>query len=207
MLRKYRITNSKREIFCIEAQNPHEAIENLYKDHRVYIKLSDGKNATHIVELINAKRIHKNYYIVYTDTLERKPKPADYIEPMPKKQLQRIIKEFKAKGGIIAMGEEVDKHLREQNAEAVTINENIILLSSNPGRSAVYEELIHAEQYRQGKNDGTYEKRLLCEIEAQRILIKKKEEYGITDKEDKQTKLALKTYKQEYREFKKKEGK
>ena len=105
------------------------------------------------------------------------------------------------------MGEEVDKHLREQNAEAVTINENIILLSSNPGRSAVYEELIHAEQYRQGKNDGTYEKRLLCEIEAQKILIKKKEEYGITDKEDKQTKLALKAYKQEYKEFKKKEGK
>ena len=97
MIRKYRITNSKREIFSVEAQNPQEAIENLYKDHKVYIKLSDGKNATHIVELISAKRKHKNYYIVYTDTLERKPKPADYIEPMPKNNCKELLKSLKQK--------------------------------------------------------------------------------------------------------------
>lgn len=77
-----------------------------------------------------------------------------------------------------------------------------VLLTRNPGRSAVYEELIHADQYRKGKNDGSYEKRLLCEIEAQEILIKKKEEWKITDIEDKQTRLALKAYKQEYKKFK-----
>lgn len=134
--------------------------------------------------------------------LNRKPKPVDYIEPMPKKQLQRIIKDFRAKGGIIKIDEESETFLKIQNSEGSTLNKDTILLTRNPGRSAVYEELIHADQYRKGKNDGSYEKRLLCEIEAQEILIKKKEEWKITDIEDKQTRLALKAYKQEYKKFK-----
>jgi hypothetical protein len=121
---------------------------------------------------------------------------------MPKRQLQEIIKEFKSKGGVIKIDDESEKFLESQNSEAVTLNENTILLTKNPCRSAVYEELIHANQYKQGKNDGSYESRLICEIEAQKELIKRKEELQITDLEDKQTRLALKAYEEEYKNFK-----
>lgn len=35
------------------------------------------------------------------NALTRKEKPNTYIEPMPKSQLQRIVRSFKTKGGII----------------------------------------------------------------------------------------------------------
>jgi hypothetical protein len=141
-------------------------------------------------------------YRVSINKLNRKSRSANYIEPMPKRQLQDIIKEFKSKGGVIKIDDESEKFLKSQNSEAVTLNENTILLTKNPGRSAVYEELIHARQFREGKNDGSYESRLICEIEAQKELIKRKDELQITDLEDKQTRLALKAYEAEYKKFK-----
>ena len=39
----------------------------------------------------------------------RKNRPNDYIEPMPKKQLQKIIRAFKKNGGLIIISEETDK--------------------------------------------------------------------------------------------------
>lgn len=201
MERVYRIID-KSGCRTIEAETPQMAIEKLYKDYDIQIKISSQDKATHKVELIDSERRSIRYYIVSGKALNRKAKPENYIEPMPKKQLQKIVKEFKAKGGLILMNEESERHLQSQNAEAVTYNSELILLKRNPGRSAVYEELIHAEQFRQGKNDGSYEKRLLCEIEAQKELIRKKEEFGITDVEDRQTRLALKAYEEEYKEYK-----
>lgn len=46
------------------------------------------------------------------DVLTRKPKSDNYVEPMPKKQLQRIVRSFKAKGGVIQMSEETDAFLK-----------------------------------------------------------------------------------------------
>ena len=70
-------------------------------------------------------------------------------------------------------------------------------MKKSPGRAAVFEELIHATQYRQGKNDGTYKSRLLCEIEAQEKLLKYQKSYKLTKSEIKQTEKALKAYKKE----------
>lgn len=173
----------------------------MYKNYNISIEVTCSEEATHIVELLYADRKSVNYYKVTFETLNRKPKSDDYIEPMPKKQLQRIIKDFKAKGGIILINDEVDEYLKKQHAEGSTLNENTILLVRNPGRSAVYEELIHAKQYADGKNDGSRKSRLRCEIEAQKMLIEHKEEWHITDKEDKQTRRVLKRYEQEYKKL------
>ena len=128
------------------------------------------------------------------------------IEPMPKKQLRKIIKSFKAKGGIIQMNDETDKYLDDKRVEAITYNKDTILLHQNPGRASVFEELIHSAQYRDGKNDGSYKSRLLNEIEAQKILIKNAKAYKLADFEIEQTKIALRGYEEELEEYYKNGG-
>lgn len=137
------------------------------------------------------------------DIMKRKKKAENAIEPMPKKQLRKIVKGFARQGGKIQMDAYTDEYLKSKKAEAITYNMNTILLHTNPGRAAVFEELIHATQYRQGKNDGSYVSRVLCEIEAQKKLLKYQNEYKLTKQEVKQTKLALDSYEKElklYRE-------
>lgn len=124
-------------------------------------------------------------------------KSTKTVEPMPKKQLQKITKSFKRNGGIIQMNDATDAYLKLKNAEAITYNSKTILLHQHPSRSAVYEELIHATQYRQGKNDGSLKARLLCEIEAQEKLLKYQKPYKLTKEEVLQTEKALKAYQKE----------
>lgn len=124
-------------------------------------------------------------------------KSKDSIEPMPKKQLQKIVKGFKKKGGVIQMNDSTDGYLKMKKAEAITYNSNTILLVQKPGRAAVFEELIHATQYREGKNNGSEKERLLCEIEAQEKLLKHQKAYKLTSEEVKQTRRALDRYKKE----------
>lgn len=131
----------------------------------------------------------------------RKKKKPDYIEPMPKEQLKRIIKAFKRQGGLIVISDDIDKRLESMQAEGSTFDATTILLHSKPSRSAVFEKLIHATQYRLGKNDGTELSRILNEIEAQKKLIKYKKAYKITDIEDFNTKKALSFYIQKYKEY------
>lgn len=131
--------------------------------------------------------------IIKSGRMYRK-KSSDSIEPMPKKQLQKIVKAFKRNGGIMQMNDATDAYLRSKKAEAITYDAKTILLKQRPGRAAVFEELIHATQYRQGKNDGSYKQRLLCEIEAQEKLIKYQKAYKLTPAEVKQTEQALKSY-------------
>lgn len=134
--------------------------------------------------------------IIKSGRMYRK-KSSDSIEPMPKKQLQKIVKAFKRNGGIMQMNDATDAYLRSKKAEAITYDAKTILLKQRPGRAAVFEELIHATQYRQGKNDGSYKQRLLCEIEAQEKLIKYQKAYKLTPVEVKQTEQALKSYRKE----------
>ena len=124
------------------------------------------------------------------------------IEPMPKKQLQKIVKRFKRNGGIIQMNDATDAYLDKIKAEATTYNENTILLRQRPGRAAVYEELIHATQYRKGQVDGSRESILMAEIEAQKKLLKYQKEYKLTEPEITQTEKALKQYEKELNKLK-----
>ncbi len=140
------------------------------------------------------------------NALSRKAKSDDYIEPMPKKQFQRICKSFKSNGGIIQMNDATDEYLRSKNAEAITYDSKTILLKQNPSRASVFEELIHTHQYRIGENDGSYVSRLKCEIAAQNKLIKFSKEYRLTDKEVLQTQKALEAYENELNNYYKNGG-
>ena len=122
---------------------------------------------------------------------------------MPKKQLQKIIKAFRRNGGVLQMDDVTDAYLNNKHAEAITYNEKTILLRRNPGRAAVFEELIHATQFRKGENDGSYESRLLCEIAAQEKLLQFQKAYKLTAEEVRQTELALKSYQRELADWKK----
>lgn len=72
------------------------------------------------------------------------------IEPMPKKQFHRLEKSFKRRGGIIQYNTATDDYLNKKHAEDITYDSKTILLKQNPGRASVFEELIHAHQYRTG---------------------------------------------------------
>lgn len=137
---------------------------------------------------------------VGSEEMYRKSK-GEQIEPMPKKLLQKIEKGFKRQGGVISRGKEIDEYLSGKNAEAITYDQHTILLKSHPGRASVFEELIHATQYKNGENDGSYLKRLQCEISAQEKLIANSKYYKLTKKELKQTELALESYKKELSEY------
>ncbi len=135
--------------------------------------------------------------------MHRKKKPLTYIEPMPKKQLRHIIRQFEADGGIVLMGEEIDKYLKSKGVEASTLNKDIVMFNSNPGRAAVHEEMIHVEQFRKGLNDGSFESILKNEIAAQEELLARADEFELTYTEIVQTKKALKMYGKELRKYKK----
>ncbi len=137
---------------------------------------------------------------VGSDEMYRKSQPGK-IEPMPKKQLLKIKKAFKANGGTIQYNKETDEYLESKNAEAITYNENTILIKQKAGRASVFEELIHATQYKNGENDGSYKSRLKCEIFAQKKLLKYAKAYKLTKVEIEQTKNALKVYEEELNEY------
>ncbi|MDD6176134.1 MAG: hypothetical protein PUC59_10340 [Firmicutes bacterium] len=123
------------------------------------------------------------------------------IEPMPKKQFQKIEKRFKTNGGVFQYGEETDRYLESKHAEAITYNAKTILFKRHPGRASVFEELIHATQYRTGENDGSYLCRLQCEIAAQKKLLKYSKAYSLTAPEIEQTKIALAAYENDLKAY------
>lgn len=130
----------------------------------------------------------------------------DKIEPMPAKQFHRIEKRFKKLGGVFQYNDQTDEYLKSKNAEAITYNENTVLLKTKPGRASVFEELIHTHQYKTGENDGSYLARLNCEIEAQKKLLEHQKAYKLTDAEIKQTQKALAAYESELAAYIKKGG-
>ena len=129
------------------------------------------------------------------------------IEPMPKKQFHRLEKSFKRRGGIIQYNQATDDYLATKHAEGITYDSKTILLKRNPGRASVFEELIHAHQYRTGKNDGSYLSRLNSEIDAQKKLIRHSSLFQLTQQEIEQTKSALESYKKELEEYYNRGGK
>lgn len=128
--------------------------------------------------------------------MERK-KSSQTVEPMPKKQLQRIVKAFKRRGGLVQMNDKTDAYLEEKKVEGITYNEKTVLLKQHTGRAAVFEEFIHTKQYKDGKFDGTYKSRIICEIEAQEKLLKWQKAYKLTAAEVELTKANLAWYQKE----------
>ena len=105
------------------------------------------------------------------------------------------MREFKSIGGKYYNDEQTEEFLSLQGAEASTLDGFTILLRKKPSRAAVYEELFHAKQIREGKYDGSLMNRIECEIEAQLYLLENAESFELTAPEIQQTKEALDGYK------------
>ena len=134
--------------------------------------------------------------------MNRKPKPDSYVQPMPKGQFIKLMHEFKAIGGKYICNKESEEFLEAQEAEASALDGYTILFRRKPTRSAVYEELFHTSQYREGKIDGTLKNRIKCEIEAQEYLLKNAEAFQLTEPEIIQTQKALHMYQLELSNWK-----
>ncbi|MDD5947172.1 MAG: hypothetical protein PUC41_05165 [Oscillospiraceae bacterium] len=146
-------------------------------------------------------RGRKSGIIMTEENALYRKKVSEKVEPMPKKQFQRIVKRFKTQGGLIQYNDEIDAYLRNKNAEAITYDATLILIRQNPGRASVFEELIHTAQYRNGRNDGSYLSRLRCEIEAQEKLLQYAKIYKLTQPEILQTQRALESYQKELDDY------
>lgn len=170
--------------------------------HRAEVFEQKAQNAEKVLANSGESGIIK----VRGEGMYRKSKQGK-IEPMPKKQFHRLEKSFRRRGGIIQHNPATDDYLSTKHAEGITYDSKTILLKQNPGRASVFEELIHAHQYRTGKNDGSYLSRLNSEIDAQRKLLRHSTLFQLTQQEIEQTKSALKSYKNELEEYYKKGGK
>jgi hypothetical protein len=65
-------------------------------------------------------------------------------------EVDAITADFRAGGGVVDQSVEAQRYLKARGANGLTLNHETILLAANPIRTAVFEELIHAEQFRLG---------------------------------------------------------
>lgn len=81
-------------------------------------------------------------------------------DPINKNLLKKLQKEFAELGGDMRFDEETFEYIagREKalgvEIEAITLGDDLIMLGPKATTSAVYEELIHAKQFRSGLYDG-----------------------------------------------------
>ena len=124
---------------------------------------------------------------------------SDYREPMPEEEFNQLKAEFESRGGEIQMDENAIKYLDLRGAEGLTFSEDLIFLRPDPppSRATVYEELIHAWQFRRGKMDGTQISLLKAEIVAKKLLIRYSARLGLTDAEIKDTIILLEEHERE----------
>ena len=193
--------DEKKKAKRIAANHSKKARELQEKNKPTILTPAQGKalQAKHKPTVLT-KGSRSGIIMTEENALYRK-KVSEKVEPMPKKQFQRIVKRFKTQGGLIQYNDEIDVYLRNKNAEAITYDATLILIRQNPGRASVFEELIHTAQYRNGRNDGSYLSRLRCEIEAQEKLLQYAKIYKLTQPEILQTQRALESYQKELDDY------
>jgi hypothetical protein len=65
-------------------------------------------------------------------------------------EVEAITADFRRAGGVVDQSVDAQRYLQTRGAGGLTINQETILLPANPTRTAVYEELVHVEQFRRG---------------------------------------------------------
>jgi RHS repeat-associated protein len=65
-------------------------------------------------------------------------------------EVDAITADFRAAGGVVDQSLDAQRYLQARGAGGLTLNHETILLPANPTRTAVFEELVHAEQFRRG---------------------------------------------------------
>jgi hypothetical protein len=65
-------------------------------------------------------------------------------------EVDTITADFRAAGGVVDQSVDAQRYLQTRAAGGLTFNQDTILLPASPTRTAVFEELVHADQFRRG---------------------------------------------------------
>ena len=65
-------------------------------------------------------------------------------------EVDAITAEFRSAGGVVDQSVDAQRYLQARGAGGLTLNQETILVPENPTRTAVFEELVHAEQFSRG---------------------------------------------------------
>lgn len=112
--------------------------------------------------------------------------------------LNKILRKFIRRGGVVDMGDDVDSHLRSVGASASTLDSTHVSLSSWATRSAIQEELYHTRQLKEVKkamwelSEGEV---IDLEIEAQNYLLKNAKAMKFSYNEVRELELNLEHWK------------
>ena len=97
-------------------------------------------------------------------------------------EVDALTAEFRSGGGVIDQSVEAQRYLQLRGAGGLTLNESTILLPAAPTRTAVMEELIHAQQFANGASFGS-SGALEMEAEAAETLINNRIAYQLPNDE------------------------
>jgi hypothetical protein len=117
--------------------------------------------------------------------------------PMDETVFLRAKAAFERMGGEIIQSEEGDRLLQHGDADALTLNDLLVVFRSGqpPTATEFYEEFIHVSQYR--KNLVSTDNFIELEIETKEKLVKYQKQYRIPDCENKETIRHLSVLKRE----------
>jgi hypothetical protein len=127
------------------------------------------------------------------NTLNRIDSGSGHI-PMDADKFNRMKNAFEKQGGLIVKEDEALPLLNYHGVEASTLDATTIAFRPNPSTSAVFEEFIHATQYRTGRANGN--NIIEMEIKAKEKLINFRKAYGIPNSETRDTIQQLREYRQ-----------
>lgn len=122
----------------------------------------------------------------------------DYV---PTDRMNQILKSFIRRGGIVLMGEDVDKRLRQKQSSASILDKDTILVSSWATEMAIREEAFHANQLmrKEQEDDGSLNIRM--EIEAQYALLKYAKKHHMDYNEIAELERNLKWWQNKLKQF------
>lgn len=69
---------------------------------------------------------------------------------LTQEEVDAITADFRAVGGVVDQSLDAQRYLQAREAGGLTLNQDTILLPADPTRTAVFEELVHTEQFRGG---------------------------------------------------------
>lgn len=103
-----------------------------------------------------------------------------------------ITAEFRRAGGIVDQSVDAQWYLQLRGAGGLTLDQQTILLPARPTRTAVFEELVHAEQFRRGITIEAGKGGVLpFEAEAAEILIRNRHAWELPRSEVRQVIVNL----------------
>lgn len=149
------------------------------------------------------ERLEKNREKVYDEDdhkiLKKDSNPnRKYYSRVSEEDFNRLTKNFRERGGIIAQGIEADIYLDAREADAITLGMDTIVLKKEPTYSELLEELYHSEQYlKEPAGEMPYKKRLMWEIDAKEHVLKELNKYNVPDIEKNDYLENLERYKKE----------